>query len=289
MRAPALVLCLAAATAVSAAGLDGLIVPGAMVEKVSGGYKFTEGTVSDPAGNVVFSDIPNNRLHRWSVADSQVTVLRENSGGGNGNEYAKDGTLYTCEGGGRRVVAMAADGTVTAVAEAFDGKRFNSPNDLWIDPAGGIYVTDPVYGGKGLELDGRYVFHVSADRKQVRKVAEGLKNPNGIVGTPDGKRLFIADHGGKQTFVYDIQADGTLANQKLFAPEGSDGMTLDERGNVYLTGKAVEVYGPDGVKLGTIAVPEGPANVCFGGKDRKTLFISARTSLYRIAMQVTGQ
>ncbi|OHB75052.1 MAG: gluconolactonase, partial [Planctomycetes bacterium RBG_16_55_9] len=226
-------------------------------------------------GNVYFSDIPNNRIHKWSL-DGTLSTFRENSGGANGLYFDKDGNLLACEGGGRRLVSIDPKGNVTVLAERYQGKRFNSLNDLWIDPKGGVYFTDPRYGNReGMEQDGEHVYYLSSDRKRLIRVIDNMVRPNGVIGTPDGKMLYVADHGDRKTFVYTINEDGTLSNKKLFAPEGSDGMTIDNEGNIYLTAGVVAVYNKDGQRIEEIKVPEGPANVTFGGVNNQTLFITA--------------
>ena len=164
-----------------------------------------------------------------------------------------------------RLVSIGLKGKVTVLAERYANKKLNSPNDLWLAPNGGIYFTDPRYGNRdGMEQDGEHVYYLTPDRKKVIRVIDDM------------------------VYVYTINADGTLSDKKLFAPEGSDGMTIDSEGHVYLTRRAVSVYDSGGKKVETIEVPEGPANVCFGGKDKQTLFITARTSLYSIRMRVKG-
>ncbi len=266
-----------------------LVASGAKVEKLAGEFRFTEGPARDSKGNVFFSDIPNNRIHKWSL-DGKLTTYRENSGGANGLFFDKKGNLLTCEGGGRRLVSInPKDGELTVLADTYDGKKFNSLNDLWIDPKGGVYFTDPRYGNRdGMEQDGEHVYYLAPDRKQVIRVINDMVRPNGVIGTPNGKKLYVADHGANKTYTYDIKKDGMLANKELFAPQGSDGVTIDSKGNIYLTSNAVSIYDKKGQKIETIDVPESPANVCFGGKDRKTLFITARTSLYAVQMRVKG-
>jgi gluconolactonase len=266
----------------------GVMADGAKVEKLAGGFSFTEGPAADAKGNIFFTDIPNNRIHKWSL-DGKLSTFRENSGGANGLYFDKKGNLLACEGGGRRLVSIDPKGNVTVLADKYQDKKFNSLNDLWPDPKGGIYFTDPRYGNReGMEQDGEHVYYLSADRKSIIRVIDDMVRPNGIIGTRKGNRLYVADHGGKKTFVYTIKKDGTLSNKKLFAPEGSDGMTIDNEGNIYLTTNVVAVYNKKGEKIETIKVPEGPANVTFGGKDKKTLFITARTSLYSVRMRVKG-
>ena len=187
------------------------------------------------------------------------------------------------------MVSIDPKGNVTVLVDKYQNKKFNSLNDLWIDPKGGVYFTDPRYGRRdNLDQDGEHVYYLSPDRKSIVRVIDDMVRPNGIIGTRNGKRLYVTDHGGKKTFVYTINKDGTLSKKKLFAPEGSDGMTIDNEGNIYLTTNAVAVYNKKGEKVETIKVPEGPANVTFGGKDKKTLFITARTSLYSVRMRVKG-
>jgi sugar lactone lactonase YvrE len=276
-----------------------LVAEGAKVEKLAGGFKFTEGPAADAEGNIFFSDIPNNRIHKWSV-DGKLSTFREDSGGANGLFFDKDGNLLVCEGGRRRLVSIDLKGNVTVLADKYKNKKLNSPNDLWLDPKGGIYFTDPRYGNKDdLEQDGEHVYYLAPDRKKLIRVIDDMVKPNGIIGTADGKLLYVTDHGSDKTFVYSINPDGTLSNKKPFAPESSDGMTIDNEGNIYLTTMAsktltsyntgpspVSVYNSSGEKIETIEIPERPANVCFGGKDRQTLFITAQTSLYSVRMRI---
>jgi gluconolactonase len=265
-----------------------VVATGAKVEKLAGGFSFTEGPAADAKGNIFFTDIPNNRIHKWSL-EGKLSTFRENSGGANGLYFDKKGNLLACEGGGRRLVSIDPKGNVTVLADKYQDKKFNSLNDLWPDPKGGIYFTDPRYGNReGMEQDGEHVYYLAPDRKSIVRVIDDMVRPNGIIGTRKGNRLYVADHGGKKTFVYTIKKDGTLSNKKLFAPEGSDGMTIDNEGNIYLTTNVIAVYNRKGEKIETIKVPEGPANVTFGGKDKKTLFITARSSLYSVRMRAKG-
>ncbi|GEM_PF-49413 len=265
-----------------------VVAEDAKVEKLAGGFAFTEGPAADAKGNVYFSDIPNNRILKWSL-DGQLSTFRENSGGANGLYFDKDGNLLACEGDGRRLVSIDPKGNVTVLADKYQGKKFNSLNDLWIDPKGGVYFTDPRYGNRdGMEQDGEHVYYLLPDRKKLVRVIDDMVRPNGVIGTPDGKTLYVTDNGGGKTFAYKIEQDGTLSVKKLIAPEGSDGMTIDNEGNIYLTTRVVAVYNKNGEKIEEIKVPEGPANVTFGGSDNQTLFITARTSLYSVKMRVKG-
>lgn len=273
-----------------AADVPDVVAPGAKAKKLAGGFKFTEGPAADKEGNVYFSDIPNNRIHRWSL-DGKLSTFRENSGGANGLYFDREGNLRACEGGNRRLTSISPGGEVTVLADKYNGNRLNSPNDLWIDQKGGTYFTDPRYGREdNLEQDGFHVYYLPTAGGEPVRVTSDLKKPNGVIGTADGKSLFVADPGASRTYRYRINADGTLADKQLFVEHGSDGMTLDERGNLYLTSReGIAVFDSAGKALGVIPVPEGPANVTFGGKDNKTLFITARTGFYAVAMAVRGQ
>ena len=254
------------------------------VQKVADGFRFTEGPTADNEGNIYFTDIDNNRIHKFSI-DGKVSTFMENTEQANGLFFERGGNIIACVGGAGKVVSIDPKGNKTVIADKYEGKPFNSPNDLCADPNGGIYFTDPRYGQRNnMPQDGEYVYYISPDRKQVKRVITDLVRPNGVVGTPDGKILYVADHGGNKTYVYKINQDGTLTDKKIFANQGSDGMDLDRYGNVYLTGRGVSVYNPSGILIQTIRVPEMPTNVCFGGKDKKTLFITAQKSLYSIRM-----
>jgi gluconolactonase len=264
------------------------VVAEAKVKKLAGGFKFTEGPAVDPEGNIYFTDIPNNRIHKWSV-DGKLLTFRENSGAANGLFFDKEGNLLACEGGNRRLVSISPDGKVKVLADKYKNKKLNRPNDLWIDPQGGVYFTDPYFGARSdMEQQGEYVYYLSGDRKRLLRVANDLVRPNGVIGTADGRTLYIADYQANKTYVYTILPSGTLSRKTLFAPEGMDGMTIDNEGNIYLTTDVVAVYNKDGEKIETIKIPEQPANLCFGGKDGRTLFITARTSLYSVRMRVSG-
>ena len=260
----------------------------AKVQKLADGFKFTEGPTADSKGNIFFTDIPNSRIHKWSL-DGQLSTFMEDSGRTNGLFFDKKGNLLACVGGRGQLVSIDSNGNVTVLADKYDGKPFNSPNDLWMHPERGIYFTDPRYGNRdNLPQDGEHVYYFSADRKRLIRVIDDMIRPNGVIGTADGKLLYVADHGADKTYVYKINTDGTLSDKKLFALQGSDGMSIDELANIYLTKTAVTVFNKSGMLLQSIEIPEKPSNLCFGGKDKKTLFITARTSLYSIKMQVKG-
>jgi gluconolactonase len=268
-----------------------VVAPGAKAEKLAGGFGFTEGPIADAQGNVYFVDISNNRIHKWSL-DGKLSTFRENTNGANGEDMDEKGNLYVCEGGGKKISKIDTNGNLTVLCDNYKGKKFNAPNDLWRDKKGGIYFTDPGYSKGKSELDGSYVFYLPPDAKEPIIVVSDMGGPNGIVGTRDGKLLYVADYSGRKTFVFKVNEDGTLSDKKLFVPIGADGIELDEQGNLYLTdlsGKGVNIVNSEGKKIGYITVPNSTSNICFGGKDGKTLFITARDSFYSIQMNVKGQ
>ena len=271
-----------------------IIASGAKVEKLADGFSFTEGPAADKKGNVYFTDQPNDRIMIWSV-DGKLSEFG-NFGRANGTYFDRDGRLLTCSDMDNELWSVGMDGSRTILITDFGGKKLNGPNDLWVHPKnGGIYFTDPLYKrdywtrDPAMQQEGEYVYYLKPDRITVVKVATDLKKPNGIIGTPDGKKLYVADIGDRKTYVYDIQPDGTLANKKLFCSMGSDGMTIDNKGNIYLTGRGVTVFNSKGEQIEQIPVEAGwTANVCFGGKDMKTLFITASQYLYGLRMNVKG-
>lgn len=272
----------------AAAKSKSVVAPGAEVKKLAGDFKFTEGPAGDAVGDVYFADIPNNRILKWSL-DGKLSTFIENSGGANGLYFDKKGNLLACQGDARRLVSISPAGQITVIADQYNGKKFNSPNDLWIDPKGGVYFTDPRYGNReGMEQDGEHVYYLTPDRKSILRVISDMVRPNGLIGTPNGRTLYVTDNGAGKTYSYSVARDGSLTDKQLFAPEAADGMTIDNQGNVYLTTKVVAVYNRKGEKTEEIQVPEPPANATFAGKDNGTLFITARTSLYAVEMQVKG-
>jgi gluconolactonase len=266
---------------------DSLIAPGAELQKLSEGLQFGEGPAADADGNVFFSDIRADQCLKWSV-EGKLSTFRTDTGSANGQCFDHSGNLIACEGGRGRLVSVDRQGRATIVVDQYQGKRFNAPNDLWIDPRGGIYFSDPLYGRGVKSQDGEHVYYLKPDRKTVMPVITDFVRPNGLVGTPDGKVLYASDHGAKKIYAYDIGADGSLSNKRFFAPVGADGMTLDNAANLYFCEDAVLVYDPSGNKIGTIEVPDQPTNVCFGGRDAKTLFITTRPALYSIRMRTGG-
>jgi gluconolactonase len=279
-------------------GLKDLIPPDTKLETLETGMKFTEGPVwiTWKDSFLIFSDIPDNQLKIWNAKNGMMT-FREDSRNANGNTIDREGRLLSCEHAARRVVRLEReDGSITVLADRFDGKRFNSPNDAVVKSDGGVFFTDPTYGtpkGEAREIDGRYVYRVDPEGKQVTKVADGFDQPNGLCFSPDEKTLYIADSGKPHHIrAFDVQPDNTLANGRVFCVIDKgipDGIRCDEKGNVWSSaGDGVHVFAPDGKLLGKIEVPETPANLCFGGEDGKTLFITAQRSLYAIRTNVKG-
>ncbi|MCF0074650.1 SMP-30/gluconolactonase/LRE family protein [Dyadobacter sp. CY261] len=272
-----------------------IVAPGAQVEKLGEGYKFTEGPVADKSGNVFFSDQPNNKIIRWDAETGAFSTFSDKSGRANGMYFDKKGNLVACSDEENQVWSFDQKGNPTVLVKDYEGKLLNGPNDLWIDPKGGIYLTDPLYKrdywkrDPEMQQDGQHVYYLSPDGKKLTRVDEKLKKPNGIIGTSDGKRLYVADIGDNKTYVYDIQNDGTLTNRQLFVSKGSDGMILDDQGNLYITGDGVTVFDKTGAQIAHFPVHKGwTANVCFGGKDRDLLFITAETAVYGLKMRVKG-
>jgi len=288
----AILLAIACGIAVAANAQD-LVAPGATLEKLAGGFSFTEGATCDHDGNVFFVDQPNNSILEWSV-DGKLSTFMQPSGHANGMEFDAKGNLIACADEHNQIWSIAPDKTVTVLVTNFEGKYLNGPNDVWIAPSGGMYITNPFYRRTWWEhttpdLPFQEVFYLSPDRKTLTRVTDDLKKPNGITGTPDGKTLYVADIGANKTWRYDIQPDGTLTNKTLFFMHGSDGMTMDNVGDLYLCGLGVTIFDPHGKRIGHIQVPEAwTGNLCFGGKDHKTLYIAASTSLYSIRMIAKG-
>jgi len=272
-----------------------IVAEGATLEKLADGFSFTEGPAVDRYGNVYFTDQPNDRILKWSVEDEKVSVFLENTGRANGMYFDNQGNLLTCSDMENEIWKIDMNGNHVVIVTDYEGKRLNGPNDLWIHPNGGFYFTDPLYKrdywtrDPAMQQDGQHVYYLSPNSNKPVRVAIDLEQPNGIIGTPDGKRLYVADLRAKKTYVYDIQPDASLANKKLFANMGSDGMTIDHTGNIYLTGEGVTVFNPQGEQIAQIPIETGwTANVCFGGKDRNILFITASKCLYSLKMKVKG-
>ncbi len=274
-------------TPLSSAGEEGVLAPGATVRQVADGFQFTEGPTCDAEGNLFFTDQPNDRILEWG-ADGELSTFLQPAGRSNGMYFAPDGRLIACADERNELWAIASDGTHTVLWKEHEGRALNGPNDVWVAPDGGMYFTDPFYKRPWWEHDeppqgGQHVYYLAPGAESLARVTDDLTQPNGIIGTRDGKTLYVADIGARKTWRYEIQDDGRLAGKTLFCEHGSDGMTLDDEGNVYLTGPGVLVFDRTGKQIEHIQV-DAPwtANVTFCGKDRQTLFITASKGLYSI-------
>jgi gluconolactonase len=285
-----------------------VINPSAKLERLATGCRWAEGPAYFPAGRyLVWSDIPNGRMLRWDETDGSVSEFRSPSGYTNGQTVDRQGRLVSCEHLARRVTRTEIDGTLTVLADRYQGKRLNSPNDVVVKSDGSIWFTDPSYGidhdYEGLrqerELDGCHVYRVDPDTAEVTRVADDFARPNGLGFSPDESRLYIADSGRTHDpdgphhiRVFDVQDGGTLSGGDVFAvcePGFFDGFRFDEAGRLWTSaGDGVQCFDPDGTLIGKVRVPEAVANVCFGGPHRNRLFITATTSLYSVYLLLRG-
>jgi gluconolactonase len=272
---------------------DSVIAKGAVLMKISDQFSFTEGASVDKQGNVFFTDQPNDKIWKYDT-EGKLSVFLDKTGRSNGTYFDRKGNLLTCADEKDELWSIDPKGKVTVLLKDFQGHRFNGPNDLWEDLKGGIYFTDPYYqrpywDRTSPDIKGEKVYYLAKGKKQAVVVADDLEQPNGIVGTPDGQFLYVADIKAGKTYKYTIDDGGNLLNKQLFCELGSDGMTLDNEGNVYLTGDGVTVYDKNGRKIEHIKVPsQWTANLCFGGKEKNILFITASESVYTIEMRVQG-
>jgi gluconolactonase len=287
-----------------APGADAPLIPAdAKLEKLWSEGEFTEGPAYGPGGCVYFSDI-GNRILKYNPATGKTTEYRKPSGRANGLDFDPRGRLVACEGantgGNRRVTITEKDGTVRVLADRYQGKRFNSPNDVTIDTKGRVYFTDPRYvGDEPRELDSESVYRIDPDGSVTRIITD-VEKPNGIVLSPDMKTLYLADSnskGKRQLLAFPLKPDGTVGEKRVLydfgKDRGIDGMCVDADGNVYGAagqGKTggVYVFSPDGKMLGFLPTPETPTNCVFGGKDRKMLYVTAGKSLYRVHLNRPG-
>ena len=274
--------------------LSAIVADGAKLEKVADGFSFTEGPTADKKGNIYFTDQPNNKILMWNEK-SGITTFMEPCGRSNGMAFDNKGNLWTCADDMGELWMITPKKKVEIISTGFDGNRFNGPNDVWVAPDGGIFFSDPFFVRNywqhtKMTQDKQCVYYLKPDHKTVIRVVDDMMQPNGVIGSPDGKTLYIADMQGRKTWSYSINPDGSLSDKKLFCEMGSDGLTIDSEGNLYLVGRgSVMVYDKTGKRIGNIPVPEGwISNVCFGGKDFKSLFITASKGLYRMKMKVKG-
>jgi len=270
-----------------------IIAPGAKIQLVSNQFKFTEGPAANKKGVVFFTDQPNDKIWKYDT-DGKLSVFLDKTGRSNGMYFDSKGNLVSCADEKNELWSIKPSGKVTVLLKNFNGARLNGPNDLWIDAKGGIYFTDPYYqraywDRKAPEIKGQNVYYLPKGSKEAFIMDSSLQQPNGIIGTRDGRYLYVADIRARKTYRYAVNADGRLKDRQLFVEQGSDGMAIDNKGNIYLTGNGITVYNSDGKKIEQIAVPSrGITNACFGGKNKNILFITATESVYTLQMQVKG-
>ena len=274
--------------------IESLIAPGDTPVLISNKFSFTEGPAVDKYGNIFFTDQPNDRIWEYDT-DGKLSLFMDKTGRSNGLYFDKKGNLIACADEQNQLRSVSTGKKVKVLIKDFNGQTFNGPNDLWVNPVnGGIYFTDPYYKRDYWKKDHSHmeeqrVYYLPKNKKKAVIVEAELVKPNGIIGTPDGKFLFIADIGANKTFKYRINDDGSLSEKQLFTNQGSDGMTIDNKGDIYLTGKGVSIYNPMGQLIQQVPIPENwTANICFGGKDNNILFITASKSVYILPMKVKG-
>ena len=271
-----------------------VIKDGAKLTLISEDFSFTEGPAVDKYGNVYFTDQPNNKILKWSPESGSIETYLEESLRSNGLYFDHDGNLLACADEKNQLIKIDSGKNVTVLINDFEGLRLNGPNDLWVDSKGGIYFTDPFYqrpywSHDSKEIDPERVYYFTPSTGELVVVADDVVKPNGIIGSADGTLLYIADIEDQKTYAYEINEDGSLGNRTLITEMGSDGMTLDNEGNLYLTGNGVTVFDSEGNQIEHIEVPQGwTANVTFGGADQETLFITALGAVYTLDMKVHG-
>ncbi|WP_145855656.1 SMP-30/gluconolactonase/LRE family protein [Pedobacter suwonensis] len=260
---------------------------------ISSQFKFTEGASVDKQGNVFFTDQPNDKIWKYDI-HGKLSLYMDKSGRANGTYFDQKGNLIVCADENNEIWSIDQNKNIKVLFSEYEGKKVNGPNDIWLDKKGGIYFTDPYYQRdywtrKSPEIKGQKVYYIPKGKKEAIVVADDVIKPNGIVGTPDGKFLYVADMEANKTYRYRIGADARLTDKQLILNQHSDGMTLDNKGNIYVTGKGVNIYKPTGEKIAHIDVPEEwCGNICFGGKNKNILFITASKSLYTIPMNTRG-
>ncbi len=265
---------------------------GVQPERVSDQFSFTEGPSADKIGNVYFTDQPNDKIYYWDWKTNKIIKFLDKTGRANGTHFDKDDFLITCSDDQGEMWKISKDKKVEVLFKGFEGKRFNGPNDVWNDTSGGMYFTDPLYERDywvnfKQELSHKSLYYRDNKGKIVK--LETFTQPNGIIGSEKLKKLYISDIDAGKTYVYDILGNGKLSPKRLFCEMGSDGMTLDKHGNLYLTGDGVHIFNRDGKKIYHISIPEKwTSNVTFGGENNDVLFITASKSVYTFPMRVRG-
>ncbi|RYE30191.1 MAG: SMP-30/gluconolactonase/LRE family protein [Sphingobacteriaceae bacterium] len=270
-----------------------VVADGQKPRLVSKQFSFTEGPAVDQKGNIFFTDQPNDKIWKYDI-NGKLSVFMEKSGRSNGLYFDKKNNLIACADEHDQLWQISPEGKIKVLVKDLGGKLLNGPNDLWIDAKGGIYITDPYYQRdywtrKKPDLDSQKVYYLPKGKTELVLAAGNFVQPNGIVGTPDGKTMYVADIGDSKIYKYQIAADGKLTDRELFTTQGADGITLDNQGNLYLAGNGITVFNSAGKQIEHIDVPaKWTANLCFGGKNRDQLLITASENLYLLQMKVKG-
>jgi gluconolactonase len=270
-----------------------IIADGATPRLLSRQFSFTEGPATDSKGNVYFTDQPNNKIWKYSF-DGNLSVFLDSAGRSNGMYFDRKGNLISCADEQNQLWSIDRTKKVTVLINDLNGQKLNGPNDVWVSPGGNIYFTDPYYQRSWWtrtkpDMEAEKVYVLLRGSKTPQPLIDSMKRPNGIVGTLDGKQLYVSDLNGNKTYRYTINKDGSLSDGQLFVNQGSDGMTMDNKGNLYLTGKGVSVFNSQGQQIAHIDIPEKwTANVAFYGKQRNKLFITASEAIYELDMKVKG-
>jgi len=262
-----------------------------LMDRVATGFRFTEGPAWSREGFLLFSDVPNDKIMKY-VPGQKPTVFRENSNGANGNCFDAQGRFYTCESRTRRVVRLDKKGEMQVMAEKWGGKRFNAPNDIVARKDGHIYFTDPAFGNQAdtRELDFFGVYHISP-KGELQLIAKPAGRPNGIAFSPNGHILYVANSDEHNVRAYDVDHNGEVSHERVLISSVDgvpDGIRVDDKGNIYVTATGITIYDSQGKHVETLGMPETPANCAFGDADLQSLYITARTSLYRTRRSVKG-
>jgi len=279
------------ASVLGALGSAALAQEERQIDRVAAGFRFTEGPAWSREGFLLFSDVPNDQILKY-VPGEKPTVFRENSNGANGNAFDAQGRLYSCESRTRRVVRMDKKGNMQVLADKWEGKRLNAPNDIVIRKDGHVYFTDPAFGNQAdaRELDFFGVYHITP-KGELGLIAKPAGRPNGIALAPGGHVLYVADSDEHNVRAYDVDHNGEVSGERVVISGVSgvpDGIRVDEKGNIYVASNGVAVYDARGKLTETIEFSETPANCAFGDSDLQTLYVTARTSLYRVRRNVKG-
>lgn len=272
---------------------NSIVADGATPRLISRQFSFTEGPATDSKGNIFFTDQPNNKIWKYDL-DGHLSVFLDSAGRSNGMYFDRNGNLVSCADEQNQLWVIDRKKKIKILINEVDGKKLNGPNDVWVSPGGNIYFTDPYYQRSWWtrthpDMEAEKVYVLMRGSKTPQPLIDSMKRPNGIVGSLDGSQLYVSDINGNKTYRYTINKDGSLSNGELFAPLGSDGMTIDNKGNIYLTGKGVTVFNSEGKQIAHIDIPEKwTANVAFYGKQRNKLFITASEAIYELDMKVKG-